>query len=153
YCFTSTGAPVDTYFTANYVAAEGVDPLKYYSYLWANQPTTASYAPSSYYRYDSRGIAPWVFRDGVGNYRAYLPSTYTYPDQMTTFYQTTAYGTAPVSCKVAGYLGGGIVRVHCRNVAGALVDSRFSLTFTPQNLLQRIAPSNMSHISATSTGA
>ena len=153
YCFNSVGAPADTYFTANYVAAEGVDPLKYYSYVWADRPTTASYAPSATYRYDARGITPWVYRDGVGNYRVYLPSTQTYPDQVTTFYQTTAYGTAPVSCKVVGYLGGGMVRVHCRNVTGAMVDARFSLTFTTQNLLLRIAPTSMSHVVASATRA
>nr|MDT0660623.1 hypothetical protein [Micromonospora sp. DSM 115978] len=150
-CYDRSGAPKDTYFTANWTAVAGELTDGHYSYLWADQPATASYPPASHYRYDARGVAPWVFRDGVGDYRAYLPSTYTYPEQVTTFYQTTAYGAAAVSCKVTGYLGGGVVRVRCRDTAGALVDTRFSLTFTPANLLMRIAPTSLSHVTLTGT--
>ena len=151
-CFDPEGAPADTSFVANFVALSGIgDDVWPYSYLWADQPAAADYAPNWLYRYDTTGAASRVVRDGVGTYRAYLPSS---TDETTlTYYQTSAYSTEPVACATVGYLGDGWVRVLCRDAAGVLVDSRFSLSYTPNTLLVRVAPTYQLRVRATAVYA
>lgn len=148
YCFGTTGAREDSYFVVNFVEASrlplGPDTV---SYLWSDNPTSSMYTPNSWYRYDSSGGTPWVARDATGSYAVKLPASVG--QTKTTFYQITAYTSAAVVCKVASYLADGIVRVHCRNASGALVDSRFTITWTIYNLLQQIAPTSFATIGDT----
>lgn len=141
YCFTTGGARQDTQFVASFTTPK---LREINSYLWADKPTaTSTYVPADWYRYDYTDGTHLVTRDGVGQYRAYLPVAH--PDGVSAFYQTTAYGASPVICKVAGYLGNGVVRVQCRDSAGNLVDSRFTLSYSRHNMLMQIAPSAMSY--------
>lgn len=148
YCFGAGGARQDSYFVANFVEASGstlaADGV---SYLWSDNPTSPMYTPSSWYRYDASGGTPWVARDAPGLYAVKLPASAAQKE--TTFYQITAYTSAAVHCKVAAYLADGIARVQCRDAAGTLVDSRFTITWTIHNLLQQIAPTALATVGDT----
>ncbi len=146
-CFDPSGARADTMFVTNFQDDTPTTADSGSTYLWADQPTASSYAPSSWYRWDASGGTPWIYRDGVGTYRVYMPSSAG--EHQTTFYQTTAYTGSAVICKVAAYLGSGVVRVQCRNTHGSLVDSRFTISYSIYDLLQRIAPTELITVSDT----
>ena len=97
------------------------------AWVWADQPTTASYTPSTSYQYNSTGGTNKIARLGVGQYRVDLPRL------------GTASGTVHVSayngkhhCKVVYWTPSGTteqVRVNCFNTSGQLVDGRFTTLF------------------------
>jgi hypothetical protein len=96
-------------------------------HAWADQPATASYAPSDNYEYISINASTShvaASRSAVGTYAL------VYPELASTGSSAlvTAYGSTSDYCKVASWLGsadGTMVNVRCFNAAGAPVDSRF----------------------------
>jgi hypothetical protein len=133
-CFTASGVPADTRFTASFTnRATG---LGTFAYLWANQtspPLDTPYTPHNSYRYDSTGVSPQVWRQSVGVYMmtigavdAHYPLTHH-----DGVYQVTAYGSAAVRCEVHGENDETPtpIAVFCTDHAGTLVDSRFSVTY------------------------
>lgn len=128
-CFTSTGAATNTLFTASYVrrpvtslccGAAG-------AYLWANQPSTASYTPSTTYQWNSTGVNNTISRTGVGRYTANLPGMSFIGGTV----EVTAYGTGSNHCKVVSWFGSS-VDVACFTAAGAPADTLFTLNYDNQ---------------------
>jgi hypothetical protein len=95
-----------------------------YAYLWANSPTTNSYAPHAWYSFNSAGGAMQITRLGTGRYRVDLDELAA-PGNT----QVNAYGNNSHRCKLYGpaYSMNGGVRfdVYCFNYAGTLTDSMF----------------------------
>lgn len=125
-CFTSAGAPTNTLFTASYVrrpvtalccGAAG-------AYLWANQPSTASYTPSTTYQWNSTGVNNTITRTGVGTYTANLPGMSFVGGTV----EVTAYGSGSAHCKVVSWFTTS-VNVACFTAAGAPTDSLFTLNY------------------------
>ncbi|MBZ4421475.1 trypsin-like serine protease [Myxococcus sp. RHSTA-1-4] len=127
-CFTQAGAAVDSYFVAQYYRAGAGNPQQG-AYLWANQPTTASYTPSRYYSYNSKGGTNTVTRSAVGVYQASLPGFTAIGGNV----QVTAYGSTADHCKVAGW-GTSTVSVRCFDTAGNPVDTYWNLRYTDKHV-------------------
>lgn len=134
FCHNSSGARQDTRFLVNFFVATGTGPGEY-SYAWADHPTTASYAPHPHWRWDADGGTASVSRSGRGSYRVFLPAS---ADRLAvqSFFQVTAYGSGAVHCKPNAILNGnGWIGVRCRNHAGNLVDSRFTISYAIDPLM------------------
>lgn len=111
-------------------------------YVWANQPTTASYTPSAAYSYNlvgrananrvsrsSRGVYA-VRCNGVGGGSLFSGSGSWGAGGHV---QVTAYGGDSNHCKVVSWATGGrdfVGNVRCFNANGQLADSRFTLLLT-----------------------
>jgi hypothetical protein len=72
-CFTATGVLADTRFTMSYANHSGVAGSDL-AYVWANQPTAASYVPSQPYQANSSGATNQIQRLGTGSYLVKLPN-------------------------------------------------------------------------------
>jgi secreted trypsin-like serine protease len=127
-CFTPAGVAADSTFVAQYYRAGAGNPEQG-AYLWAHQPTAASYTPSSEYSYNSRGGTNTVTRSGVGIYTATLPGFTTGGGNV----QVTAYGPSSEYCKVVSW-GTNTVNVRCFDTAGNLVDTFWNLRYTDQHV-------------------
>jgi|KBSSwiStaDraftv2_1062776.scaffolds.fasta_scaffold90727_2 hypothetical protein len=126
-CFSAAGAPVDSTFLVNYASKQS--GLTRFSYLWADQPAAADYAPASTYRYDSTGGTPKVKRTATGRYRVTLPASADLGGEPYTF-QVTAYGSTPMHCKItATYVAAATHQVDCLNTSGIFADTTFEVTF------------------------
>lgn len=125
-CFSSAGAATNTLFTAAYVRR----PVTAFccgaagAYLWANQPSTGSYTPSTTYQWNSTGVNNTITRTAVGRYTANLPGM----NFVGGTVEVTAYGAGSAHCKVVSW-GGTSVNVACFTAAGAPVDSFFTLNY------------------------
>jgi hypothetical protein len=100
-----------------------------WAYLWAEQPTSASYLPFASYRASSSGQGPRVTRSGVGKYVVHLLGITTHGGSA----QVTAYGTSKVRCQVSSIPTTGspqTVGVRCFKYDGTPADARFSFVFT-----------------------
>jgi hypothetical protein len=122
----SAGTPVDSQFTvtSTYVGSSA-RPM---AFLWADQPTAASYTPNPPYQFNSSGKLNTMVRTGVGAYTALLPNLGASGGHV----QVTANGTGSERCKVAGWYPTGSaqqVNVRCFTSAGSAVDTRFTMTY------------------------
>lgn len=147
-CFNAAGSPADTEF--NLLFQERFSTFGSYAgglaFLWANEPTTASYTPSAAYQFNSQGGTNTITRSGTGVYVADIPDL----DPERSDVQVTAYGSAAARCKVASwYSDGGTgtdVSVVCFDSAGAAADEKFDLAYSVNESFGRTTAS-------TSTGA
>ncbi|MEZ4457196.1 MAG: Ig-like domain-containing protein [Gemmatimonadales bacterium] len=99
------------------------------AYLWANDPSSASYSPSATYEHLSSGGHATITRSGVGSYSVSLPGLGATGAQRTNV-QISASGTGPAFCKSAGWTSAGAdltVQVRCFEAGGAPADTRFTL--------------------------
>lgn len=131
-CTDTNGSPADSYFDATY----SVPPTSGLAgYVWADSPTSASYTPSPYYQFNSKGLTNTIARNGTGSYVVRLPGLGSSHGTV----KVTAYGGSGNRCKVTGWgpsAGAQFVGVACFNAAGALADSYFTMTFAnKRNLL------------------
>jgi hypothetical protein len=97
-------------------------------YVWADQPTSASYNPSAPYQGNSSGATNRITRSGVGNYQVILPNIGASAGHV----QVTAYGYGTERCKTSGWGPSGSdqsIGVRCYTAAGAPVDTYFTLTY------------------------
>jgi hypothetical protein len=132
-CFTSTGSPVDSVFSATYVndvdilgsGCCGGGPGTGSFYVWASQPNSPSYTPDLRYQFNISGGTNTITRLGVGQYSVNFPFASLDGGNV----QVTAYGSGSEYCKVVYWAPGAGVRVNCFNSAGALTDTRFDATF------------------------
>jgi len=125
-CFTAAGVPVDTFYTLSYTNPGGFGYDL--GYVWANQPTTATYVPSPLYQANSSGATNRIDRLGTGSYRVRLPNL----GKAAGHVQVTAYGSGPERCKVGSWGPGGTeqtIRVFCYRPTGSPVDTLFTLTY------------------------
>ena len=93
-------------------------------FLWGDQPSAASYAPSASYAANPGGSAPSVTRSGVGSYTASFPGQTLSGGTV----KVSAYGSKSV-CNVAGW-GGSAINVTCYDRLGNPVDSRYTLLYS-----------------------
>jgi hypothetical protein len=149
-CFNQSGALADSQFTLSYVNPVVSDgPM---AYLWADQPSAATYVPYAAYQFNSSGSTNTVTRTGVGAYKAVLPNV---GGNWEGHVQVTAYGSGTERCKVSNWRGAGTVgrtlatwsplvsgvEVNVRCFAGSGVlpgtpaDTKFTLTFVAWNSL------------------
>jgi len=127
-CFTATGAPTNTLFTANYVRRSDRPGIEG-AYVWANDSTSAWYTPFSTYSWNSTGGAISISRTGTGAYSVNLAGQNLGGGTV----EVTAYGGTNSYCKVGSW-GGSSVNVVCFNgTTGAPVDSQFDLIFETQS--------------------
>jgi len=123
-CYTRTGAPADSAFTISHVNGPIVGTA---AYLWANQPTTANYTPSTTYQYNSAGGWSTIARTGIGSYAVTIPGLTSLGGDA----QVTGYG-GNATCRVVnwGPVGGGQrVNVACQSPSGAPANAYFTLSF------------------------
>jgi hypothetical protein len=125
-CFNRLGTPADAYFTASYHRA-GLGSTTRLAYAWADNPTSASYAPTpAYQRNGNRGTIT-VARTATGRWSVTVPGMATSGGNV----QVTAYGNDPARCKVASWYPSGtneIVNVACHSASGLPADTRFTLS-------------------------
>jgi hypothetical protein len=126
-CFDKNGNPVNTRFAASYAyrtdkpGAEG-------GYVWADQPSSASYTPSTMYQWNSTGSNSTITRSGTGTYAVFLPGQ----DFVGGTTEVTAYGSNK-HCKVTSWgpnSGGQTVNVKCFTPSGSAADTQFALSFS-----------------------
>ena len=97
-------------------------------YVWANEPASASYIPSSTFSFNSSGGAISITRSGVGAYNVRfsgLGSAATGGNVLVT-----AYGGVSETCKVVNWNAAGadfVVNVRCFSSTGASADSQYSI--------------------------
>ncbi|GAA1961398.1 hypothetical protein GCM10009838_17470 [Catenulispora subtropica] len=136
-CFTPSGQPVDRQFTASYTnmrAFSGYD----YGYLFANNPTAASYTPDPSSQYSTNVDQPLnkVVRTGVGRYTVAMTGVVvnaTYNSVLVSAAGIT-YDPATkrvvngnVTCQVSGSYGS-TATIGCY-AGGKPADSQFTLTY------------------------
>lgn len=137
-CFSAAGAPVDSQFTLSYANLTGTGgyPL---AYVFNSQPTSASYTPPLNYQFNSTGVNNTITKlSGAGRYTVTLPGLAA---ASAGNVQVTAYGPGSEWCTVWNWGPNGTaqhVQVHCFNAAGALVDSKFTVSYVRNgNILGR----------------
>jgi hypothetical protein len=133
-CFNAAGSFADTRFTllfyknAKELNAHGI------AYLWANRPTTASYAADDLYQFNSRGLINTVTRTGVGQYAVSFPGMVLAATEQNKggTVMVTSYGQTRNTCKVANWFQTGqtiTANIRCYTPAGTLVDALFTASF------------------------
>ncbi|MFZ5442301.1 MAG: M4 family metallopeptidase [Myxococcota bacterium] len=124
-CFTAAGVAVDTRYDVLVRAPTNADARL--AFAWADQPTAASYTPSSTWSRNPVGSVR-ATRSGVGTYAV------TFAGQANAarsglHAQVSAYGSTAAHCVVSSAAPNGpdyVVGVRCAGPAGAL-DSRFTV--------------------------
>src|SRR6185437_2962963 len=129
-CFTPSGVPADNSFTLMYESRLSTDHVPGQAFVWANQPTTASYTPSLDYQYDF-GQTITINRNGTGNYTVIIPGL----NKANPSLSLTAYGSTPAHCgpqtvKSGNGISGTQINVTCTNASGQLTDTDFELAYT-----------------------
>jgi hypothetical protein len=129
-CYTAAGVPVDAYYTMTFVQKRNLlGSGKGYGYAWADQPTSASYTPSTFYS-KTNPIGPIsITRSSVGVYSVNFQSVGT---AYLSDVQVTAYGGGSNECRVGGWSpngGGQTVTVYCNTTTGAPVDTYYTIQF------------------------
>ena len=101
------------------------------AYVWGNDPTAASYTPSTTYAYNVSGGVNTVARTDVGRYTVTLGGIPSYRDDNLGNVQVSAYGSNAV-CGTGGWDSEPVqIRVICRDPAtDAFVDSRYTVLYT-----------------------
>lgn len=130
-CFSASGAPDDGNFTLLYQARNKRfgNAAKGIAYLWADQPSTPSYTPSTLFQFNSTGGTNTINRTGVGVYDVLLPGF----DKLGGNVQVSAYGSSAARCKVVTWnqdTPGTTAEVACFDASGAPSDHQFTLTYS-----------------------
>lgn len=100
------------------------------AYVWANNPTAASYVPSSAYAYNPGG-AIRISRTGQGTYSVRFAGLGG--PKAGGNVQVTGYGSDPADCKIRHWSSGGrdfIATIRCYAANGALMDARYTVLVT-----------------------
>src|SRR5436305_1152737 len=98
-------------------------------YVWADNPTSASYTPSPTYAFNSSGGTITITRSGIGVYAVKFSGLGGGASAGGNVL-VTAYGGGSEICKVVSWSSGGanfIANVRCFNSAGSSVDTRYSI--------------------------
>jgi hypothetical protein len=120
-CFSTQGNPQDSRFALSFVRRGSRR-----GYVWANNPSSASYVPDRFFSHNSAGGVNTISRSGPGVYSVTLPGLAGNGGNV----QVTAYGVPSDYCKVSSWGGSPLrVGVRCFNAAGTPVDTRFSAIF------------------------
>lgn len=126
-CHDAAGVPTPTLFTATFTDRSGpFGTSRHRAYVFANQPTSASYTPALAYQHNSAGYSNTVQRLGVGDYVIRMPGM---PLEHGIVH-VTAYGSSPDYCKVYNWYPGDGVYVRCFTTAGSPADTQFNAAFS-----------------------
>jgi len=129
-CYTSAGSLADHSFTMLYQARTHSDPTTpTVAFLWANQPTSASYTPDLAYQYNPASGTNTITRSSTGNYTANLPGLTANGGTVIV----TAYGGTAARCQVTSWGSGSSgtdVNVNCTNTTGVASDEEFTLVYS-----------------------
>jgi len=95
-------------------------------YVWANEPATASYIPSTTYSFNSSGGAIKITRSGVGTYSVRFAGLNAVSGGNVL---VTAYGSGSETCKVVSWnhIGDFLADVRCFNHLGNPVDTMYTV--------------------------
>ncbi len=134
-CFDFSGNPYSGDFTLFYQARSSA-PGGWLGYLWANQPTTASYTPSADYNYNNTGGTNTVTRQSAGVYTATFPGLRAGGNPQVTAYAFS--GGASARCTISDWTAGKAtttqIGVRCFDGHGLPADEYFSLAYNRSTL-------------------
>ena len=132
-CFSAAGAPADSRFIAHMTNRTDGDAR---GYLWSSDPTppAGGYAPPAQWSFDSTGEQIMVHPTGTGNYAVELAAFGQDAAGAWTSgaLRVTPYGTTAVHCQFvdpALFVDPDVLRVHCYDMTGSAVNSRFALSY------------------------
>ncbi|HZI16445.1 MAG TPA: trypsin-like serine protease [Myxococcus sp.] len=129
-CFDAAGSLADSYWTLRYTDKHVANSGQLGAYAWLSDSFAASHTPSPTYQWHSLGSTLTATRSGLGTYAIEIPGIASYN---RTSAMVTAYGSTSASCNVSGWFtgssGGTQVNVQCRDAAGALADSLFTMSY------------------------
>lgn len=103
-------------------------PERIVAYAWAENPTSASYTPSSTYSYNAGGGSIVAKRDSKGRYNITFNGLALSGGNV----QVNAYGGTSASCNVT-FWGGGKANVACNDAAGNAIDSLYTISIADDN--------------------
>ncbi len=132
-CFAPSGAFTNGLFTILFYKQSGESSVNG-AYLWADNPTAASYTPSTAYQWSSALRANTVNRTGPGVYQALLPGLTSSGGTVLV----TSYGSGSERCKIASWFPSNLgiaVNVSCFQVNGNPADTQFTLSFLTDPLI------------------
>jgi hypothetical protein len=102
------------------------------AFVWADQPSSASYIPNPAYQWNSQhpsAAVNTITRTGVGSYTVRLPDLGAFSGTVIV----TAYGPTANSCKVLYWDPSGrdqLVHIRCFTVTGVRADTHFTMSYT-----------------------
>lgn len=131
-CFNAKGQPVDNQFGVLYRVGKNRPDL---SYVYAGQPSTASYTANENYSASSLNRVN-IQRVDTGRYSVKLGAL---ANQKNTIL-VTAYGTQAARCGIENWHSG-VVNVFCTDASGSPKDNRFSLLAVRRANSQKPGPS------------
>ncbi len=136
-CFDGTGQPVNTLFSLSFRQNTTASQNQWgdaAAYVWANDPSSASYTPYATYSYSQYSALPFgITRQSVGAYEVSYPISWPhFPQPVGIFPLVTSYGAGAEYCKVpaAAFISGwgswsAVVPVGCFLPNGASADTQF----------------------------
>jgi hypothetical protein len=134
-CFTAAGALADSMWSLRYTDRHVANDARRGAYVWANNPTSLLYTPSTTYQWHSQANTITIARSGTGNYLVRIPNMVAYNRTST---MVTGYSSSNATCAVGSWTsngaGGTNVRVYCRTPAGALTNTYFTLSYLTNRL-------------------
>jgi len=131
-CFAANGTPDDNVFMLQYQARTSGfgNSRKGIAYLYANNPSAASYTPTTSYQFNSTGGTNTIVRNGTGNYTVNVPGLVaTNSDVQVTAYNRDDFA---VRCSVVSWYGSSgstSINVQCYNSSGQAADEFFTLAY------------------------
>jgi hypothetical protein len=130
-CVNAAGSPVDSDFVIDIIPA-AVSPTGV-AFSWADDPTAASYTPSSTYTYNPTGSATTITRSSTGQYLVTFADLNIVPVFGGNIRATSYVSTA--RCKVESWGPGSgstlQVAVGCFNTAGNPADAEYEVLVFP----------------------
>lgn len=141
-CFTAAGVAVDTRFTVTFVRDSAIFGTSFVccqpdgypvAYAWANEPTSASYVPSTAYQFadfQSRDTTS-ITRQGTGSYAVRNSFTHFTAGNV----QVTAYGFGSEHCNTAFWTDPDGIQVRCFSANGSPVDTLFTVSYAGQPVI------------------
>lgn len=127
-CFDFSGNPYSADFSIFYQARHAA-PGGWLGFLWADQPTAASYTPNTNWNYNNRGTLNTVTRSGTGVYTATFPNLRGGGNPQVTAYSS---GGAAAHCEISSWTARGAtteVGVLCFDGHGNPADEYYSLSY------------------------
>ena len=124
-CYDSAGNPADSRYSLLYLRPAATDDGL--AFAWANDSSSASYAPIPFYRFNSGNGAVSATRTGTGTYTIAFGG-FSGSGLGGGHVQVTGYSAFDRRCSVTSW-GSENVNVRCHNAAGALVDTPYNVLF------------------------
>ncbi len=136
-CFNASGSSADSLFTASFLREPGTLGIANDAdesaahYVWADQPSTASYTPDTFYQSWSSpsSSAGLITRLSTGSYRVSIKNLKAANDTTAI---VTAYGGGSARCSIQSWGGSAAVTdvlVNCYSSSGAASDQLFVLYY------------------------